>query len=332
MKTLLIDGDEWAYKAAHSGQCRWYKAMEGDREIFRGKRRQEVIQHIGNRDWELEDELEDLGAKPAYARLREWIEDIVKDIEEGTGGSTQLKVYLTGKSNFRYNLATILPYKGNRDPGMKPIYLQEIRDYLTSEYGATFIDYLEADDMMSANQSDDTIIVTQDKDLNMVPGLRYNTSQSKLLLLEEPYCTRFHYTQILTGDSTDNIPGLSFVGEKTALNMLEGMDTPEAMYQTVLLEYNKRMVDGKHYITKGKKKGEILWETEKTPAQAVWEVANLLWMRRELYEEAYWEAPSDQEGKERLSKAAEETQVDPVESKSVAKRLAIQKQEVRDGP
>ena len=311
MRTLLIDGDEWAYKAAHSGQQRWYLAMEGDREVFRGKRRKDVIEHIGDHDWELIDEVEDLGDAPVLARAQEWIGAIRNHVEFATGEQTDVKVFLTGRHNFRYKTASILPYKGNRDHDKRPIYLEFIRNYLKSDWYASTIDYLEADDMMAANQREGSIIVTQDKDLNMVPGTRYSTSLNKLLELKEPYCSKFFYCQILTGDSTDNIPGLSFVGEKGAASMLSGLSTPLEMYRKVLEIYTHLMIDGKHFVAKGKKKGEILWETSKSPKEAIWEIGNLLWMRRSLVEDAYWNPPDEQESE--LPKESEEVPLVTVE-------------------
>ena len=43
--------------------------------------------------------------------------------------------YLTGKDNFRYKVATLKPYKGNRTQP-KPHWYQAIRDYLVAKYNA----------------------------------------------------------------------------------------------------------------------------------------------------------------------------------------------------
>lgn len=299
MKTLLIDGDEWAYKAAHSGQRRWYLAKDGDREVFRDQRRADLIHRIGNNDWELEDELEDLGLEPAIQRMEEWLDTVVT-----TSGTSKMRVFLTGSANFRFKLASILPYKGNRDHTKKPIYLQAIRDIIIDKYKGESVDYLEADDLLSINQTNDTIIVTQDKDLNMVPGLRYYTNSNEIKLLEEPYCSTFFYAQILMGDATDNIPGLSYVGEKTAFKMLQKARSKEELYNCVVQAYSDRVKDGKHIIPKGKKKGDTLWETDKSIEDIVWEIGNLLWMRRSLGEDSYW-YPNEKE-EEYLSKESKE--------------------------
>ena len=60
--------------------------------------------------------------------------------------SSKPALYISGKDNFREKVATILPYKGNRDPLHKPKYYKEIREYLKDAYGAQVVDGQEADD------------------------------------------------------------------------------------------------------------------------------------------------------------------------------------------
>jgi len=64
------------------------------------------------------------------------------------------KAYLTGKGNFREDVATILPYKGNRK-APKPVHYQAIRDYLVAYWDAEIIEGMEADDMLSINLWED---------------------------------------------------------------------------------------------------------------------------------------------------------------------------------
>ena len=45
------------------------------------------------------------------------------------------------------------------------------------------------------------------------------------------------YMQLLTGDSTDNIPGLKGVGPKTAEKVLANCTTEEELYAAVLICY-----------------------------------------------------------------------------------------------
>ncbi|RUO63178.1 DNA polymerase I [Pseudidiomarina insulisalsae] len=107
------------------------------------------------------------------------------------------------------------------------------------------IDNVEADDVIgtlareAGEQGRFTLISTGDKDMAQLVNehvMLINT-MTDTLLDEQGVVEKFGVTpaQIidflaLMGDSSDNIPGLPKVGEKTALAMLQGMQSIDAMY------------------------------------------------------------------------------------------------------
>ena len=124
------------------------------------------------------------------ARLQGRIDKIL----EATGADCY-QGYLTSsdKSNFRYEIASIRPYKGHRK-AMKPHHYDRIRSFLEDHRGALMCYGQEADDAMSIEQykrnSEElwnagdadfcsTVIATRDKDLDMVPGYHYNWGAGK---------------------------------------------------------------------------------------------------------------------------------------------------------
>lgn len=133
---------------------------------------------------------------------------------------TYYKGYLTGKGNFRDAVATIKPYKGNRDPNHKPKYYKEIREYLLKNYDVELVEGMEADDAVSlrqfSNPDRSTCIVSIDKDLKMVPGYHYNPTKEEFFDQSLQDADLFFWWQMMVGDSTDNIPGVTGVGPKTA--------------------------------------------------------------------------------------------------------------------
>lgn len=207
--------------------------------------------------------------------------------------SDDYTLYLTGKDNFRDKIATIRPYKGNRDKQHRPIYYNEIREYMIDKHNAIVIDNQEADDALSIEQytqyaasiqsniqmrlegSDiepqfNTTICTIDKDLMMVPGFNYNWVTDKLVWRTEDECNRFFHTQLLTGDITDNIVGVPGIGAVKAKQILDRADeTGEAYICSVGKEYAKSYED---------------------PERILIEMGRLLYMRR--YENEMWELPS----------------------------------------
>ena len=83
------------------------------------------------------------------------------------------------------------------------------------------------------------IIVSIDKDLLQLPGRHYNFVKDLFTNVSEEQGLRTFYLQLLTGDRSDNIPGLSGVGPKTAEKLLpEGLHELE-MYDIVRAKYEE---------------------------------------------------------------------------------------------
>lgn len=177
----------------------------------------------------------------------------------------EYRLFLTGSGNFREHIATILPYKGNRDPNHKPKYYSEIKQYLIEVWKAEVIHGREADDALGCAQWEaknrDTVIVTIDKDLNGIPGHHYNWRKDEFFDVNVFEANAFFFRQMLEGDRTDNIPGIHRVGPKTVDKLFQGLTTIEEIRTIVQQQYQKQY-------------GPEAWEA------AYQEVADLLWMQR----------------------------------------------------
>lgn len=219
--------------------------------------------------------------------------------------TTKFKLYLTSDdhSNFRFKIAKTLPYKGNRDKKInpnapdKPVLYNEIRAYMVEKWFAEVIHDIEADDAMSIEQMKHlndpeikTIIVTIDKDLDMVPGWHYNFLEDRLYESKDPgeltlkrttYLDKdgkekkktkllgtgikWFYAQMLLGDKADNIPGIKGCGPVAAHKVLEGVDSESQMFRTIQGAYFKA-------FRRELKRSEIV--------ARLYEVGDLLWMQR----------------------------------------------------
>lgn len=159
---------------------------------------------------------------------------------------------------------------------------------------------MEADDAMAIEQmahleSKSTCIATRDKDLRMVPGYQYgwecgrqpefrkrwvdelgdNITLSKDRKSIKATGQRLFYAQMLTGDTVDCIPGCEGYGAVGAYEALKGCDTIEQLYHNVRTCYIMAHPDH--------------WEAR------LQEMANLLWMIRELNEDGspvFWTPPN----------------------------------------
>lgn len=182
----------------------------------------------------------------------------------------EYKAYVQGEGNFRESIATLKKYKGNRDNLHKPKYYREIKDYLIDRWNAIEVNGMESDDAIGieqfANPDKYTVIVSTDKDMDMIPGWHYNWVQDRLYYQPINEANLFLFWQMLVGDAADNIPGINQIGEVKATRLIDshGRDL-DRVREAVKELYQKQY-------------GED-WE------KAYWEVGNLLYIRRKPGEE-----------------------------------------------
>lgn len=174
----------------------------------------------------------------ALHSIKKKMEGVIDRFDRGLS----YKCYLTGNDNYRVKVATLKPYKGNRVQE-KPPYYQEARDYLVKWWQAQIIDGMEADDAIGIEQykypDRRTCICSIDKDLDTIPGWHYNWRKGLLYNTSLEEADRFFYTQMLTGDSTDNIPGVLGVGPIKARRLLDPLTSEDEMRRAVMAEYKK---------------------------------------------------------------------------------------------
>jgi len=154
-------------------------------------------------------------------------------------GCTEYRAFLTGKDNFR---KTIYPeYKANRT-APKPKHLSALREYAIDKMSAELApEGLEADDAMGINQTEDTIIVSLDKDMLMIPGRHFSweikgkgwTKPDTFTDQTEIGGMKLFFEQCLKGDTSDNIKGIEGIGPKKAQAILAGCNTEQQLFNAV---------------------------------------------------------------------------------------------------
>lgn len=260
----LVDADILIYRCGFAAEKRGKRQLEnGETEHYR----------------------EVAPASHAIQNLRTVIEALQSKFDK-------LEFYLSGKNNFRKDVATIRPYKGNRSEFSKPVHYDELRDFLVARYGAQVVDGMEADDAIgiratagsegsdkevgrkenSSNGS--TCVISTDKDLKQIPGYHYNWVRDEYAEVSEREGLRVFYKQMLTGDITDNIPGIEGVGPVTAGRIVDPFTKERGMWQAVKEEWYLRYPEGYH----GTAVDRVLEE-----------IGKLLWIQRTG--RLTWEAP-----------------------------------------
>lgn len=175
------------------------------------------------------------------------------------------KVCLTGKGNFRNEIAKTKIYKGNRTDAVKPDHLSAVRSHLLTKYKAALSSGEEADDLISKTAAANDyrcIIASTDKDMLQIPGMHFNFVKGDFFKIDEEDGLQFFYRQILTGDSADNIEGLYQVGPVKAEKMLNGCRTEDDLWKAVVKAYDgnaDRVVENARLLWLRRSEGE-LWQ------------------------------------------------------------------------
>lgn len=164
---------------------------------------------------------------------------------------TTWTLHLTGKGNFRDEIAITRPYKGNRKGTNKPTHYKAIRDYLAWSWDATVWDGMEADDAVAIEATElgeKGVIVSLDKDLDQVVGHHYNFAKGLHYYIDEETAKFNFYKQFLTGDAVDNIEGVRGIGDKRATALLEGKTETEMWDIIVELLGEERAIENGHLL------------------------------------------------------------------------------------
>jgi len=211
---------------------------------------------------------QDLFPDDARGKVEELVDYILeKTIDFPFPSKSDYQVYLTGKTNFRFDIAKSYPYKGNRASTEKPIHLGVARDHMIEKYDAIVSDNEEADDLIAkeaAAQNYNCVVASIDKDMLQLPCWHFNFGRGTWEKMSEFEGISFFYTQILTGDAADNIKGLHGIGPKKAEKLLGDCKTEDELWEAVYKAYD----------------GDI---------DRIIENGRLLWLRR--YDDQLWEPP-----------------------------------------
>lgn len=223
------------------------------------------------------------------------LRDILKAVD-----AEDFVMYLTGRNNFRSEIAVTKPYKGNRK-GEKPFHYHNLRTYIMSHSWAVMVEGMEADDALAINQTEDTIICSRDKDLRMVAGWHYGwesgrqgefgphqySKHGELHLSENRKKLTggglmFFYSQLLTGDSTDNIPGLKGYGPAKAYDLLCDCEDEYELFDVAMVAYEEQ--HGAKFEEYMLEQGILLWmvtELNEDGSPVMWNLPMYVWQQEE---------------------------------------------------
>ena len=154
----------------------------------------------------------------------------------------------SGKSflTFRNHVSFEKKYKGNREGKVdKYDYPDKVRDsgnavsYIMENFNSLIFNDLEADDIISILQDENTYIISDDKDLKQIPGFHYNYSTNNIYEITKEQALYNLSVQLIKGDPTDNIKGMEGWGDVKTANYLSTVKKSSHLIMSVLHLYQK---------------------------------------------------------------------------------------------
>ena len=262
----LIDADVLVYEIGYASQ---WVGEDGEMQYLSAEK---VEENLAQKIKEIEEECWADEESTLYLTINTWLKDnIHKYIDTPEVDSPGYS------DNFRVELAKTKPYKGTRKED-KPFHYYNILSIMLSNYTVIISDGMEADDEMSIEQVYSepltTIICTRDKDLRMIPGMHFGWECGKqpqfgpvevdkvggISLTKQGIKgtgMAFFYSQLVTGDAVDNIPGLPRGGPAMAFKLLGSLSDADEMFSAVVTAYKDKMGDDwKEYLTE---QAQLLW-------------------------------------------------------------------------
>ena len=187
----------------------------------------------------------------------EYLDDMVNTMLEETNSNHYILV-VGGKNNFRYIIRR--DYKANRKYSEKPLLFYETKQYMIDALGAFVCDGNESDDVVVAtanyvrdNELYNPIIAAIDKDIGVKPNTIYRwasgrwdkdteeyivTRHSELFTVSEHDAFVNTVSQLITGDSTDNIKVCKGMGKAKVAKLMAGKSHYD-MIRVLIATYKK---------------------------------------------------------------------------------------------
>ena len=174
------------------------------------------------------------------------LDEFITSILESTKSQNYLGFLGGGGENFRNAIGVTKEYKGNRKadkPEWFDFWQPVLVDHMVTHWGFHKCGNIEADDACHIARNayidkyEKVTIASPDKDLFQIgETFFYDYNKRYHAFCSDSVSIQKHCVQLITGDSTDNIPGCTGAGAKAAAEVAdiiskEGLDRNHALYE-----------------------------------------------------------------------------------------------------
>lgn len=241
----LIDGDVIVYQVGFASDKREYIITDLDdshKEVARFEYKKDADAFV-SADPRKSLRIDKIVRSEPLDHCLHSVKKVIESIREAVDAE-EVHIFLSPKGHTNTFRGKRFPeYKANRKSSHKPTHYQEIRDYLIVHKDASVAVGIEADDAMAITYNllhnppeTNCFMCSIDKDFMTIPGNHYNWKRDLTTVQDEDSAQRFFWTQMLMGDSADNIKGVPKIGEKRAAKILDGLPI-DLLPDAVMKEY-----------------------------------------------------------------------------------------------
>jgi hypothetical protein len=294
-KLLLIDADTILYAAAsqqQSNQCLATNTQYKTQRLFESKTTfNEWVKITPDRTKDMYsfETISEVTGEPRFAfqTIKQKIDTIVE-----ASGCKDYRVCIQGEGNFRkFYESKFVDYKGQRTA--KPLLFAECFDYMEKKYKSKCVvsvgqetdDYvnIQAWDALRLNTSESLVVAYVDKDITangQGQYLNYNKLDKGVFWQDEKGQYLEYWTQVIVGDSADNLMGLEVIHKETkekygiktngagpvaATKLLAGVTSEKEAAERVIEAYSlswpedweQRISDNAFFLYLRRKEGEM---------------------------------------------------------------------------
>ncbi len=234
-KTVLIDADVVCFSCSAAAEKKFVR--------YKGQRFKNISELRLTYPGVAKEDVERIVEPEPFSHARQNARGLWQRILDACAPVRDYRGYISGEDNFRYEIATLKPYKGNRDRSEEPTWRKDLEAYLLADFPVERTQGHEADDRLAVECLKDvrnTILATIDKDMAQLPGANlYRWDTNEHVTVSGIEAARNFYKQMLTGDATDSIPGCIGIGKAKAEKALANVKEEKLMATIVYTHYQK---------------------------------------------------------------------------------------------
>ena len=172
----------------------------------------------------------------------------------------KILVCITEGKSWRKQYAKTKEYKGNRKGREIPEHLNGLRNHLKDNWKAFYVAHWEADDLIFMARTEykkryptkKIFMATNDKDCLQYSGDFIDFRKMIFFSLNKDQALKNFWSQMVIGDTSDNIPGIEGIGKVGAEKMLQDVlsfDYSTVVFKAFLLKYGEKIGVERFYET-----------------------------------------------------------------------------------